>query len=90
MPTPTGSAELSDVMKGRRWGPVPLRLKECRSMKQKVCAIKVVLTLGGEKWEHIVCKYILIVLRILHVAIHEYHMIFGDLLLNDGMVDMVV
>lgn len=58
MPAPTGAAELSDVMMGRIWRLMPLRSKERRSMKQKVCAIKVVLTLGREKWVHIVCKYI--------------------------------
>lgn len=45
---PTGAAELSDVMKGRRWRLMPLRSKECRSMKQKVCTIKAEITLGGD------------------------------------------
>lgn len=37
---PAGAAELSDVMKRRRWRLMPLRSKESGSLKQKVCAIK--------------------------------------------------
>lgn len=44
---PAGAAELSDVMKGRRWRLMPLRSKESGSLKQKVCAIKAEKLLGG-------------------------------------------
>ncbi len=44
----TVAAEHSDVMKGRRWILMPLRSKECRSMKQKVCTIKAEIMLGGD------------------------------------------
>lgn len=44
---PAGAAELSDVMKRRRWRLMPLRSKESGSLKQKVCAIKAEKLLGG-------------------------------------------
>lgn len=59
MPAPTSAAELLDVMKGRRWRLMPLRSKERRSMKEKVCTIKAEITLDRWWWEHIVWKYIL-------------------------------
>lgn len=42
------TAELSDVMKGRRWILMPLRSKECKFMRQKVSTIKAEITLGGD------------------------------------------
>lgn len=47
MLAPAGAAELSDVMKGRRWRLMPLRSKESGSMKQKLCTIKAEKLLGG-------------------------------------------